>query len=226
MRVGNPLGHLLGRSPLKPLQKHMQTVGHTVACLPALGSALQSQDWESAAGQHKEILTLAAQADQLKLELRTELRRSMFMPVSRSDLLELLTAQDLVADHAESFAGLVMSRKLRWPSKCFPAFAKYLDSVIQTVEAAQFTVSELDEVFEVGFAQREIDEVYARLKTLGKQERTARKLEAKLRGGLMREERSLEPLNAMFLYKAIDKLDDIARGAERIGNRLLIMISV
>ena len=89
---------------------------------------------------------------ELKLALRMDLRKSIFMPVDRSDLLELLTSQDLVADESEIIANLVTGRKIRLPEKSRAAFDAFLAGVVSTVDLARNAVMELDEVFEVGFA--------------------------------------------------------------------------
>ncbi len=226
MAVGNSLSKLLGKSPLSPLQEHMRESEAAVATLPTLLAAAQAGDWELASKLDKALRGHAQEADRLKLELRMQLRKSLFMPVSRSDLLELLTSQDLVADDAEAFAGLLLSRKIQVPEKAFAHFAAFLTASTSACALALDAVNELDEVFEVGFGKREIDLVYARLKAIAKQEKAARKLEAKLRTTLFKLEKSLDPLEAMFLYQLVDRLDAIARGSERIGNRLLILISI
>ncbi len=226
MAVGNSLGRLLGNSPFSPLQEHMRESEAAVATLPTLLAAAQAGDWQQAKVLGKTLAGHATAADRLKLELRMQLRKSLFMPVSRSDLLELLTSQDLVADDAEAFSSLLLSRKIQVPEKAFSAFAAYLVASAATCTLALEAINELDDVFEVGFGKHEIDRVYTRLKAIAQQEQAARKLEAKLRARLFALEKSLDPLDAMFLYQLVDKLDAIARGAERIGNRLLILISV
>ena len=226
MAVGNSLSRVLGKSPLNPLQEHMRKSEAAVSTLPALAAAGQAGQWDKAAALQKALQGHAREADRIKLELRMQLRKSLFMPVSRSDLLELLTSQDLVADTAESFASLLVSRQIEIPGKAYPAFEAFLAAATATCTLALEAVNELDEVFEVGFGKREIDVVYARLKAITKQENAARKLEGKLRAKLFSLEKSLDPLEAMFLYQLVDKLDAIARGAERIGNRLLIAISI
>lgn len=226
MAIGNALGKLFGKSPLRPLQEHMRKVHDAAAHLPGLVAAAQSGDWEQAAVLHKEMMRLASDADKLKLALRMDLRQSVFMPVNRSDLLELLTSQDLVADESEIIANLVMSRKITLPEKTSAPFDAFLSGVVATVDFAHSAVMELDEVFEVGFAQKEIDVVYRKLRSLLKQEAAVKKLDAKLRGSLRKVEGSIDPLEAMFIYQLVDRVGTIGRHAERIGNRLLIMISV
>jgi predicted phosphate transport protein (TIGR00153 family) len=226
MAIGNTLGKLFGKSPLSPIQEHMGKSHAAAARLPGLVAAASAGDWQEAAALHKEVIALAATADKLKMSLRMDLRKSVFMPVARSDLLELLTSQDRVADHSEAIANLIMTRKLVLPEKARSAFEVWLKAVVSASELALAAIMELDEVFEVGFAQREIDVVYGKLKELNRQEINARKLEAKLRGTLFKIEESLEPLEAMFIYQLVGRVSRIARDAEQIGNRLLILISI
>lgn len=226
MAIGDALGKLLGKSPLAPLQEHFAKVHAAASLLPALTTAAQADDWERASTLHAELKALAADADKLKLALRMQLRKSMFMPVARSDLLELLATQDLLADESELAANLIMTRKQQLPDKLLPAFGKYLGAIMATVDLARDAVMELDEVFEVGFGKQEIDLVYAKLKSLARQEVAAKKLEEKLRARLFSLEQSLPPLDAMFIYQLVDRVSTMGRHAERVGNRLLILLSV
>ena len=66
MAVGNSLGKLLGKSPLKPLQEHMRMAAAAVHHLGPLVEAARADDWKQAASQHKQVLKLAADADKLK----------------------------------------------------------------------------------------------------------------------------------------------------------------
>ncbi len=226
MAVANSLGKILGKSPIYPLQTHMHTAHAAVAKLGTLVAAAQADDWKQAVTVHRQILRLAADADKMKLSLRMQLRKNLFMPVSRTDLLELLTSQDLIADHSESFTNLLMNRRMHIPQPAEQAFEAYVAEVIGASALALAAVNELDEVFEVGFGKREIEVVYQKLHVLTRQEATVRRLETKLRHRLFKLESQLDPLEAMFLYQLVDRLDKIARGAERIGNRLLILISI
>lgn len=226
MAVGNSLGKLFGKSPISPLQAHMQTAHAAVSKLGMLVAAAQADDWKQANTIQKDVAKLCAEADRMKLALRMQMRKSLFMPVSRSDLLELLTSQDLIADYGDSFANLLISRRMQVPEAILPAFEAYLAEIISVADLALDAVNELDEVLEVGFGAHEIELVHKKLQGLMRRENAARKMESKLRHRLYKLERELDPLDAMFLYKLVEQLDLIGRGSERIGNRLLILISI
>ena len=56
----------------------------------------------------------------MKRDIRLHLPKSIFLQVSRSDILELLAAQDRVANKAKDIAGLTLGRKMVFPEKIIP----------------------------------------------------------------------------------------------------------
>ena len=61
---------------------------------------------------HDYLAELENEADGIKNELRAHLPKSLFMPVDRRDLLEVLDLQDEIADTAQDIAGLLVERKM------------------------------------------------------------------------------------------------------------------
>lgn len=111
----NPILNLFGSSPIEPLQQHMAKVVECVNELPTLIEAACEGDLATVEVQQGRISTLENEADDLKHALRQHLPRSLFLPVDRRDLLEVLTTQDNIANCAKDIAGLVLGRKMRFP---------------------------------------------------------------------------------------------------------------
>jgi len=61
------------------------------------------------------IFEREAEADRIKNELRLHLPKSLFMPVDRRDLLEVLHLQDTIANTAQDIAGLLVERQMSIP---------------------------------------------------------------------------------------------------------------
>ena len=102
---------IFGASPVQPLEKHID-LGHRAASeLPGFFEAVTAGDWEA----HERISVLEAQAEGLKKEIRLSLPRSLFLPVSRQDILELLSVQDRVPDLALDIADIVLTRRMTIP---------------------------------------------------------------------------------------------------------------
>jgi predicted phosphate transport protein (TIGR00153 family) len=225
MVVGNPLIDLFGKSPVRPIQEHMQNVQAGALILPKFVQAAQKGDWKGAEKLQKEIVAKERDADKLKHSVRTHLPKRLFMPVSRGDLIELVTTQDRIINNCKDVAGLMLGRKIRFPKAIFPLFRDYLAACIEVSAATLRAIDTLDEVFEAGFGRREIRQVDSLIKEISKLEKRTDKQQIKVRAELFKIEESLPPVEVMFLYNIIEKIGGIADYSEHAGNRLQILIS-
>jgi len=221
----NPLGNLFGRSPIGPIQEHMQIAEEAAQFLPQLIQASIDDDWERAAHIHTEIVSAEREADKLKRSVRRHLPKSLFLPVPRSDLLELVALQDAVANTAKDIGVLMIGRKMRFPEKIEKYVIEFTATCVATVNQALLAIQELDELLEVGFTGREVKRVEAMLKELDKLEGRTDKLAVSLRGRLFKLETDLPPVDVMFYYRVLALLSGIADAAERVGDRLQIVMA-
>lgn len=224
--VQSTLADLFGKSPVRPIQQHMQKVLQAVELVPKFLAAAQDGDWKEAREVQKSIVTLEREADKLKHELRTHLPKRLFMPVSRGDVLQLVTTQDRIANISKDVAGLMLGRKMQFPKKLYPLIVEYVDEVLAVSHHSLKAISELDEVFEAGFGRREVKIVDSMISEINKLEKRTDKQQIKLRAALFKMEEKLPPVQVMFYYKVIELIGEIADYAERTGNRLQILVSV
>ncbi|QFU74208.1 TIGR00153 family protein [Halioglobus maricola] len=225
MASRNPLGSLFGRSPIGPIQLHMKVATEAAEHLPELLQATADEDWGRAKEIHKAISADESAADKLKRDVRRHLPKSLFLPVPRSDLLQLVSIQDQVANTAQDFASVVMGRDLRFPDKLFPAVLELASTSVCCCQHALKAIQELDELLEVGFSGREVKRVEAMLKELDKLERKTDKQQFSLRRKLYKMESELAPVDVMFYYRAMGLLGELADIAEKVGDRLQILLA-
>ena len=225
MATRNPLGNLFGRSPIGPIQEHMQIAEEAAQFLPQLIQASMDDDWERAAHIHAQIISSEREADKLKRSVRRHLPKSLFLPVPRSDLLELVALQDAVANTAKDIGVLMIGRQMRFPAKIEKHVIDFTAACVATVNQALLAIQELDELLEVGFTGREVKRVEAMLKELDKLEGRTDKLAVTLRGRLFKLEAELPPVDVMFYYRVLALLSGIADAAERVGDRLQILMA-
>src|SRR2546428_11702228 len=95
------IAKLFGKSPFAPLQTHMEKVSCCVSELPVLFQAMMDQDMEAIQQISDTISRLEHDADLTKNDIRNHLPKSLFLPVDRGSLLEILSLQDALADQAE-----------------------------------------------------------------------------------------------------------------------------
>ncbi|MEP5765659.1 MAG: TIGR00153 family protein [Halieaceae bacterium] len=224
--VRNPLVDVFAKSPVRPIQEHMEKVLETAEALPAFLEAAQAGDWEAAKAAQKSIVKLERESDDLKHSVRTHIPKRLFMPVSRSDVLQLVTTQDRIANLSKDIAGLMLGRKMQFPEKLFPLIQDYCAAVLAVCHQSLEAINTLDEVFEVGFSRREVGLVDSMIAEIGKLEKRTDKQQIKLRATLFKMEDKLPPVEVMFLYKIIELIGEIADYAERTGNRLQILVTI
>jgi predicted phosphate transport protein (TIGR00153 family) len=153
----NSIVNLFGTSPVRPLQKHMAKVVECVSQLEPLFDAVLADDRAAVNEVQERIVALEHDADDLKHDLRLHLPRSLFLPVERRDLLEVLTMQDNIANRAKDIAGLIRGRRMSLPADVGPRFKDFVKRCIDACLQAQKTVNELDELVETGFRGAEVE---------------------------------------------------------------------
>ncbi|MFV0277337.1 MAG: TIGR00153 family protein [Parahaliea sp.] len=219
------LGNLFGRSPIGPIQEHMQTADEAAKLLPVFFAASASRDWTAAEATFREIRHCERKADKLKRSVRRHLPSSLFLPVPRSDLLELVTIQDHIPNIAKDIGGLMLGRKMRFPDTLLQPITELVGACAATVSQGLVVIRELDELLEVGFSGPEVKRVEGLIKDLEKLEGHTDKQAEALRGKLFRMESELPPVDVMFYYRIIELLTGMADAAERVGHRLQILMA-
>lgn len=225
MAVSDYLSGIFGSSPVAPMQKHMAEVFLCVSELKPLFEAVIAKDWGQVKKVQKKISDLEGIADKLKKEIRLQLPKGMFMPVSRRDLLEVLTMQDQIANTAKDIAGIILGRKMELPEPIANEYLPFVDRCIDACGQAQKAINELDELVETGFRGHEVKLVQKMIKQLDKVESETDTLEKKTRHKLFAIEKDLPPVDVMFLYKIIELTGDVADRAQQVGSRLQLLLA-
>jgi len=219
------LANIFGSSPVMPLERHVGLAYKCTRKIIGFFEAVIANDWETAKSIRGEIERLEHEADDLKKEIRLGLPKSLFMPVPREDLLELLLVQDKMANRTKDVSGIVMGRTLQIPPEIASDFLDFVTRAVDAAKQARKSVRELDELFTSGFRGAEVKLVSELIEELDRIETDTDDREAALRASLFKVESELEPVNVMFLYKVIGLIGEIADMAERVGRRLELLLS-
>ncbi len=224
----NPTGYIsriFGASPVRPLQAHIDKASKCAHKLPKFIKATYKGDWRKAAIQREKIVNLEHAADDLKRELRLNMPNSLFMPVARTDVLEMLSVQDRIANKSRDISGLIIGRKMVFPEHLQDLYLQFVERSLDAVKQAHKSVHELDELFESGFRGAMVDLVMEMTQELDQIENDSDSLQVELRAALFEVEQDLPPIDVMFLYKIIDWTGDLGDLAQRVGSRLHLLIA-
>ena len=225
MSSGNTFSKLFGQSPFTALQEHMRVVVECAREVQPLIEALVAGDQEQIIQLKERIFEREAEADRIKHELRAHLPKSLFMPVDRRDLLEVLLLQDTIANVAQDIAGLLIERKMSIPDFLRDPLIELTVRCVDTVEHAAKVIEELDELLAIGFRGREVDRVDEMLKELNAIEDETDELGIALARALFDHEDELKPVSVMMWYQIIEWVGDLADYAEKVGDHLRLLIA-
>ena len=223
--MANMLANIFGSSPVKPLEKHIDISYRCARELRGFFAAAVKGNWSKARKVRAEIERLEHEADDLKKKIRLHLPKSLFMPVPREDLLELLLVQDKIANRTKDVSGLAVGRELQIPAEISEQFLDFVDRNVDAAKQARKSVRELDELFTAGFRGAEVVLVAGMIEKLDRIETDTDEKQAALRASLFAIEKTLDPIDAIFMYQVIELTGEIADMAERVGRRLELLLS-
>jgi predicted phosphate transport protein (TIGR00153 family) len=198
-----------------------------VACarevLP-LVEAMAAGDVAAIAERRAEISRLEHEADEIKHQIRSNLPRRFFVAVSRRDVLEILDHQDSIADSAQDIAELAEIRSMTIPEPMREPMLDLVRRVIATCEHAERVVDRLDELVETGFGEGEVARVEQMINAVNREESETDAVAERCLRTLFAMEDELG-VSTLFWYRIIQWIAEMADDAERVGNRLRLLIA-
>ncbi len=212
-------------SPIHPLQQHMEKCCECINHLPAFFKAVANRDYEQATKIQGIISKLEVEADDMKHDLRMNLPNSLFMPMPREQILDIVRQQDKIANTSKDIAGIMIGRKAELPEPISELFIAFVNRANDTAMQAKTAINELDELLETGFRGDQITRVSDMISELDDIEHDTDKIERQLRHALFAIENDYPALNMMFLYRVIDWIGKLADISQRVGSRLQLLLA-
>ena len=203
----------------------MRVVISCVDEIPELFEAVTNEDINKVEEIKDRIFQKEEEADKIKNELRRHLPRTTFLPVSRRDLLDVLDMQDSIADVAQDIAGLLFERSMQVPEPLMRSLMPFVNKCIEVCHHSGKIIEELDELLEMGFRGKEATTVDHMIEELNRLEDDSDNLGMELARTLFKHEDDLKPVSVVFWYRLIDWIGDLADYAEKVGNRLRLLIA-
>lgn len=218
--------NLFGRSPFTPLRAHMEYVGQCVHLLLELFEALDAQD-------HARIEQIAAlisihehQADITKNDLRNHLPKSLFLPIDRNNLLEILQLQDSIADRCEDAAVLTTLKPLVLLDTFKQDFMLFLKKNIETFDEVQNIIQELHELLESSFGGLEADRVKAMVETVAFKEHEADLLQRNLLKNFFAHEELLTFVTFHLWQRIFEAISAISDFSQNLANHVRMTLEL
>ncbi|MDQ6966375.1 MAG: TIGR00153 family protein, partial [Mariprofundaceae bacterium] len=187
--------------------------------------ATAEKDYAACKSIHKSIARMEKAADAIKVDLRSHLPNSLFMPMPREQILDIVRLQDKIANISQDISGIMTGRKTEIPEKVVDLFADFVQRAVDAAHQAKDAINELDELVETGFRGRQLDVIESMIEKLENIEKDTDKLERKLRHAMFKIEKEYAPLDMMFLYRMIRWIGKLADVSHQVGGRIQLLMA-
>ncbi len=218
------ISKLFGKSPFEPLYQHMVKVKECVDLVRPLMDALLQGETKKVKEIAKKIFKAEHYADMVKKDIRSQLPKSIFLPVARGDLLRFLKEQDHIADSAEDLAVLLTLRKTMVPEEMKEDLKDFVDKVLETYEMAMIVSSEIKLLAETSFGGAEAHKVTELIEQIKVKEWEADKAQMNTAKKLYSIEEKLDPVSVVMWMNILKELGTLANHAENAGDQMRMML--
>ncbi len=216
---------LFRKSPFAALNEMMREVMECTSRITALYEAFLSHDRENVEKLAKEISDHEYQTDMIKNQIRQSLPNSIFMPVARGDLLQIIAAMDAIADKTEDLGVLMTFKDIKIPEGIKSEILDFAESVISVVKLSKEVVEELETLKAASFAGPETRVVSELLDKINQSEHETDKFQYRLTKRVLNSEEDLDCASLVLWMKIIETTGGIANAAEKMANRIRLIIS-
>ncbi|MBB64225.1 MAG: TIGR00153 family protein [Waddliaceae bacterium] len=211
---------LFSRSPITPLQAHMEKVAECVKYMKPLFKALEDKDYKLIEEITKTISKLEHEADLLKNDIRYHLPKSVFLPVDRGNLLDILAIQDHIADSAEDAAIVLTLRNLEMLPEFKDDFNEFLDMNLRAFEGAHQVIGEFHELLESSFGGVEAQKVNSLIDEVSHLEHEVDLIQRKLLKKLFSLEDKISYAVFYAWMQIFESIGDLSNASEGLSRRV------
>ena len=220
------IGKLFGSSPFAQIQLHMKQVGRCIEKMTEALEAMQRGEFDKLEGLAAEVSHREHAADQIKQDIRNRLVKRFFMPVDRSDVLDIVSMQDSLADTAEDLCVVMTMKQVPILDECREDFSELIRHNLEAFSVVSQIVLQLDELIESGFGGPEGEKIRSMAQDVAFAEHQADMVQASLLKKLYANDTQFT-VGEFHLWMRITRiLSRISNISENLANRILKTLSI
>ncbi len=204
----------------------MENVAVCVDLIVDIFAALTEEDYEAVSRLAKKISKHEHIADLTKNDIRNNLQKSLFLPVNRSSLLEILRHQDDIADQAEDIAVLLTYKNLTMPEVIKEDFAVFLETNLDSFRMVRRIIQEIDELLQFSFGGSEANKVKSMIDNVAEYEHEADLIQRRLVKTLFATESDYSHGTFYLWMRIIDNVGSLSNSSEKLANRVRLTLDI
>jgi hypothetical protein len=220
------MARLFGRSPFVPLQLHLDKVADCVEATFSLLERIREGEDPNVEETAREISKLEHKADLVKNDIRNNLPRGLFLAIDRSQLLEILSLQDSIADKAEDIGILMSLRTAKMLDSLVEPFGEYIKGNKDAFHKARDVMRELDALIESGFGGVEATRVVQMVDAVAESEHNCDIMQRKLMKQVLDHEDELSVGNFFVWQRLLHEIAGISNYSEKLANRIRMLLTL
>lgn len=216
---------LFGKSPFKPMKEHMKITRECVQHIAPAVEAFFINDNSTLKSAKRTVSQLESDADRVIEELQNRLPSSMFLPVHRRDLLDVLEMQEAIADRTEDIVGLMLDLPMEVPEEMHEPILNLTHRAYDAVSTAYEIIACFEELVETGFKGPDAEKAHALIRQVVAIETDADHIGIDITHTLFAHAREMDPVSVVFLHRLIGWIDDLADYSETLAIRARLLLA-
>lgn len=220
------IGKLFGRSPFGQIQQHMDQVSKCIHKMSEAIDVVKAGRFEELERFSVEVSQLEHQADQIKDDIRSRLLKRVFMPIDRSEVLEILSLQDSLADTAEDICKVLTLKELPMPDDLKQDFDQFVEHNLQAFNIVASVIKQLDELIESGFGGVEAERIRGLAKDAAFAEHQADLIQLQLLKKIYARDGDMTVGEFHLWMRLTRLLSQVSNVSENLANRILKTLSL
>jgi len=174
----------------------------------------------------KKLSKLEYEADLTKNDIRNHLPKSLFLPIDRSHLLEILSIQDSIADRAEEIGSFLTIRPLEGFDVLGDGLKELYKKNIEAFWHTRQIIKEFDELLESSFGGQEAEKVRKMVEQTSLKKYEADLFRRSFQKTVFEAGEAFTPANFYLWVRIIDEIVAISVTSERLSNRIRMILEL
>ena len=220
------ISRLFGKSPFSPLKLHIEKVRACVLKLKEIFDSHLVFDQKKLHEAVAELSKLEHAADLTKNDIRKQFPKSLFLAIDRTQLQEILSIQDDIADKAEEIGHLLVLKPLAPIDNLYDDLKGFFEKNLEAFNEAYLIMLEMDNLLEASFGGIEAKKVKAMIELTAYKEYESDLMKHQLMQAFFNKCGHLNVADFYLWTKLIEEIGKISHISESLSIRVRSLLEI
>lgn len=174
----------------------------------------------------KELSKLEHEADLTKNDIRNHLPKSLFLPIDRSQFLDILSIQDSISDKAEDIGHLLTLYPVSELGNLCDHLGQLFKKNMEAFWDTHSIIKELNELLESSFGGIEAEKVKTIVEKTSKIEYQADRMKHELMKEFFKTAENVKTPVFYLYIRLVEEINHISHISEKLANRIRMILEL